>query len=135
MLKTVARWLLAAFLIAAGVMHFVDPWFFVQIMPPYLPWHWELVYLSGVIEVVLGVALLLPSTRRAAAWGAIALFVAVFPANLHMAMANVQFDPSPPMGQPSPAAAWGRLPLQLVFIAWAWWLTRRDKPDRRLRLP
>lgn len=135
MLKTVARWLLAAFLIAAGVMHFVDPWFFVQIMPPYVPWHWELVYLSGVIEIALGIALLVRSTRRAAAWGAIALFVAVFPANLHMAMANVQFDPVPAMGQPSRTAAWLRLPMQIVFMAWAWWLTRPDVPDRRLRLP
>src|SRR5690242_6763275 len=88
MLKTVMRFLLAAVLLGAGVMHFVDPWFFVQIMPPYLPWHWELVYVSGVIELVLGVALLIPATQRLAAYGAIALFIAVFPANIHMAMAN-----------------------------------------------
>jgi uncharacterized membrane protein len=135
MLKTATRWLLAAFLVAAGVMHFVDPWFFVQIMPPYLPWHWELVYVSGAIEIVLGVLLLVPATQRRAAWGAIALFVAVFPANLHMAMANVQFDPLPASGQPSQAAAWLRLPLQLVLIAWAYWYTRDDRRSRRIRLP
>lgn len=135
MLKTVMRFLLAAVLVGAGVMHFVDPWFFVQIMPPYLPWHWELVYVSGVIEIVLGIALLVPATQRLAAWGAIALFVAVFPANVHMAMANVQFDPPPAAGQPSQVAAWARLPLQLVLIAWAWWLARDDRRAGRLELP
>ena len=131
MLKTVTRWMLAAVLLTAGVMHFANPWFFVQIMPPYLPWHWELVYLSGVIEIALGVLLLVPATQRLAAWGAIALFIAVFPANLHMAMANVQFDPPPTMGQPSQTAAWMRLPLQLVLIAWAWWYTRPEPHERR----
>lgn len=135
MLKVTMRFLLAAVLLGAGVMHFVDPWFFVQIMPSYLPWHWELVYVSGVIEIVLGVALLVPVTQRLAAWGAIALFVAVFPANVHMALANVQFDPPPAMGQPSSTAAWGRLPLQLVLIAWAWWLARDDRRTSRLDLP
>lgn len=131
MVRTVLRFLLAAVLLGAGVMHFVDPWFFVQIMPPYLPWHWEAVYVSGVIEIVLGIGLLIPATSRLAAWGAIALFIAVFPANLHMAMANVQFDPPPPMGQPTQTAAWMRLPMQLVLIAWAYWLTR--EPARRRR--
>jgi len=134
MLKTVTRWMLAAVLVAAGVMHFANPWFFVQIMPPYLPWHWQIVYVSGVIEIVLGLALIVPATKRLAAWGAIALFIAVFPANLHMAMANVQFDPPPAMGQPSQTAAWMRLPLQLVLIAWAWWYTRPEPRDRRIRL-
>ena len=135
MLKTATRWLMAALLVAAGVMHFVDPWFFVQIMPPYLPWHWELVYLSGAIEIVLGVLLVVPATQRLAAWGVIALIGAVFPANLHMAMANVQFDPVPAGGQPSQAAAWLRLPMQLVMIAWAFWYTRHERPSRRIRLP
>jgi uncharacterized membrane protein len=134
MLKTVMRFLLAAVLLGAGIMHFVDPWFFVQIMPPYLPWHWEAVYVSGVIEIVLALLLLVPATSRIAAWGAIALFIAVFPANLHMAMAGVQFDPPPASGQPSPTAAWLRLPLQLVLIAWAWWLTRDDQRRSRVRL-
>jgi uncharacterized membrane protein len=131
MVRTVLRLLLAAVLLGAGVMHFVDPWFFVQIMPPYLPWHWEAVYVSGVIEILLGIGLLIPATSRLAAWGAIALFIAVFPANLHMAMANVQFDPPPASGQPSQTAAWLRLPVQLVLIAWAYWLTR--EPGRRRR--
>lgn len=131
MFKTVSRWLMAALYVSAGVMHFVNPWFFVQIMPPYLPWHWELVYLSGAIEIALGMLLLVPTTKRLAAWGVIALLIAVFPANVHMAMANVQFDPPPAMGQPSPLANWIRLPIQLVLILWAWWYTRPEPRERR----
>ena len=131
MLRIATRWLMAALFVMAGVMHFANPWFFVQIMPPYLPWHWELVYLSGAIEIALGFLLLLPATRRLAAWGVIALLIAVFPANLHMAMANVQFDPPPAMGQPSPLANWIRLPIQLVLIWWAWLYTRADRRERR----
>lgn len=131
MLKTATRLLMAALYVAAGVMHFVNPWFFVQIMPPYLPWHWELVYLSGAIEIALGLLLLVPATRRLAAWGVIFLLIAVFPANLHMAMANVQFDPPPTMGQPSPMANWIRLPMQLVLILWAWWYTHPERRKRR----
>jgi uncharacterized membrane protein len=131
MFKTVSRWLMAALYLSAGVMHFVNPWFFVQIMPPYLPWHWELVYLSGAIEIALGLLLLVPTTKRLAAWGVIALLIAVFPANVHMAMANVQFDPPPAMGQPSPLANWIRLPMQLVLILWAWWYTRPELRERR----
>jgi uncharacterized membrane protein len=127
MLKTLTRWLMAAVYLGAGVMHFRDPWFFVQIMPPYLPWHWELVYLSGAIEILLGVLLLVPATRRLAAWGVIALLIAVFPANVNMAMANVQFDPPPAMGQPMPLVNWLRLPLQGVLIWWAWQYTRDDR--------
>lgn len=130
MLRTIGKWLMAALYLTAGVMHFVQPWFYVQIMPPYLPWHWELVYVSGVIEIVLAVLLVIPATQRLAAWGIIALLIAVFPANLHMAMAQVQFDPPPPGGQPSELASWIRLPLQLVLIGWAWLYTRDPAPRR-----
>jgi uncharacterized membrane protein len=133
MLKTITRWLMAAVYLGAGVMHFRDPWFFVQIMPPYLPWHWELVYLSGAIEIALGLLLLVPATARLAAWGVIALLIAVFPANIHMAMANVQFDPPPAMGQPTPLMNWLRLPLQLVLVWWAWQYARADRSRRFAR--
>jgi uncharacterized membrane protein len=126
---------MAALYVLAGVMHFVNPWFYVQIMPPYLPWHWELVYLSGAIEIVLGVLLVIPATQRLAAWGIVALLIAVFPANLHMAMANVQLDPPPSFGQPSETANWIRLPIQLVLILWAWWYTRPERRKRAIRLP
>ena len=76
--KTASKYLLAIFMVGAGTMHFVRPEFYVKIMPPYLPLHRELVYLSGILEVVLGMALLIPRFSRLAAWGIIALLIAVF---------------------------------------------------------
>ena len=84
-IKLILKYLLAAFFVLAGLNHFIKPDFYLKIMPPYLPWHLLLVYLSGVVEIVLGLLLLLPKFTRAAAWGLIALLVAVFPANIHMA--------------------------------------------------
>jgi uncharacterized membrane protein len=120
-IKTVSLYVMAAFYAFAGINHFRAPEFYLPIMPPWLPWHEELVFLSGVAELVIGIGLLIPRTRVLAAWGAIALLIAVFPANLHMAFADV------PVGDPPQSAGvlrWVRLPLQLVLIAWAWWHTR-----------
>lgn len=122
--KTIMKFLLCAFFVGAGVMHFVNPGFFLKIMPPYLPWHLELVYLSGIFEIVLGILVVIPKYTRLAAWGLIALLIAVFPANIHLAM-NPQIMPDV-----SPTAHLIRLPFQLVFIAWAWWFTRpATKPN------
>jgi uncharacterized membrane protein len=117
-MKLVMRCLLGIVFIAVGVKHFVDPNFFVRIMPPYLPWHLECVYISGVFEVALGVLVMIPRYTRAAAWGLIALLIAVFPANLHMALNTDQFPDFPAAG------LWARLPLQAVLIAWAYWFTK-----------
>jgi uncharacterized membrane protein len=119
-LKQITLYLMAVLYVAAGVMHFRNPGFYLQIMPPYLPWHLGLVYLSGVAEIVLGIGLVIPSLTRLAAWGVIALLLAVYPANIHMWWNDVQVD-----GQPSPA--WFhlfRLPMQFVLMLWAWWYTR-----------
>jgi uncharacterized membrane protein len=121
--KRILLLLLAAFFVFAGVNHFVNPDFYVRIMPPYLPAHRELVWLSGVFEVLGGVGVLLPRWRSLAGWGLVLLLFAVFPANLHMAL-NPELFPEAPR-----AALYGRLPLQLVFIAWAWWATRPDPPQ------
>jgi uncharacterized membrane protein len=130
--KYVLLFAMAALYATAGVMHFVSPGFFVEIMPAYLPWHLELVYLSGAIEILLAVLLLVPATRRLAAWGTIALLIAVFPANLNMALNDIR--PDGPFGPPTAQALWLRLPMQLVLIAWAWWYTRPDRAaSRRLR--
>src|SRR5437016_5899211 len=91
-LKQASKYVFGAFFILAGVIHFQAPEFYLKIMPPYLPWHLELVYLSGVFEVLLGALLFLPATTSLAAWGLIALLVAIFPANLHMAL-NVDLYP------------------------------------------
>ena len=114
-------WVMAAFYVFAGIQHFRVPHFYIPMMPPYLPWHAELVFLSGVAEVLCGLGVLIPATRKYAAWATIALLVAVFPANIHVAFNNV-----PVFGATEGAGAAGfiRLPLQLVLIAWAWWYTR-----------
>ena len=116
--KYILLWVMAAFYVFAGVMHFVRPDVYLPMMPPYLPWHGPLVFLSGVAEVVLGVAILVPGLRPYAAWGIILLLVAVFPANVHIAINNV-----PLFGNPEGAGIWNwvRLPMQGVLALWAWW--------------
>lgn len=119
--KRVLLYVMAAFYIFAGVMHFVRPEFYRPMMPPYLPWHDFLIFLSGVAEVGLGAAVLVPSIRPLAAWGIIALLIAIFPANVHIALNNV-----PLFGNPEGAGIlnWVRLPFQALLILWAWWYTR-----------
>jgi uncharacterized membrane protein len=100
--------------IGAGILHFVIPKTYAAIIPDYLPAHRELVYASGVAEAAGGAALLSkdPKVRRYGAWWLIATLVAVFPANLHMALNPDRYKDIPP------AALWARLPLQLGFIRW-----------------
>jgi uncharacterized membrane protein len=121
MLQAAVRLILAAFMVGVGVMHFVDPEPFVRIVPPYLPAPAALVAVSGVFEVLGGIGLLVPWARRFAGLGLVALFVAVFPANVYMATHGIQ----PVDGvEVSAVAAWGRLPLQLVLIWIAWWTSK-----------
>ena len=115
MLKLPLLYLMAALYVVAGVNHFLRPRMYERIIPPYLPAPETLNLAAGAAEVVLGIALLFPATRLGAAWGIIALLVAVFPANLYMYQQGT-------FGLPS----WMlllRLPLQGVLIAWAWWYT------------
>jgi uncharacterized membrane protein len=116
-----ARRLLAAIFVFAGVMHFVIPASYVGIMPPWLPWHRELVYLSGVAEIAGGVGLLIDRTRRAAGIGLILLLIAVWPANLQMLLDARAADK--PLAYE--AFLWLRLPLQPVLIWWVWRVSRR----------
>ena len=119
--KVVGKWVLAALFITGGIGHFVATDVYLKIMPPYLPFPRALVLLSGVFEVVLGLLLLVPATSRFAAWGLIALLVAVFPANYFMFQHPERFSVSP---------AWLmlRLPLQGLLIYWAYIHTRpRDR--------
>ncbi len=118
-LELVMKWLLGVLFVAAGANHFANPGFYLRIMPPYLPWHYELVLISGAFEILGGVGLLIPRFTVPAAWGLIALLVAVFPANLHMALNTDKYPNIPP------AVLWARLPLQGVLIAWAYWFTRK----------
>jgi len=125
--KRVTRALVAAAMTAVGVLHFTSPDGFLKIMPPWVPAPLVMVYVSGFFEIAGGVGLLVPKVRVAAAWGLVALYVAVFPANVHMAMHKIS-----PLGKPIPdVVQWGRLPLQAVFIAVAIWLARDARADAK----
>jgi uncharacterized membrane protein len=114
-------WLMGVFYVVAGANHFANTAFYLPMMPPYVPYHRELVYLSGLAEIVLGVAVLVPATRRLAAWGIILLLIAIFPANVHIALHDL-----PVFGATHGLGVWNwvRLPLQGVLVSWAWWYTR-----------
>lgn len=115
--KEISRYLLACFMVGAGTLHFVRPEFYVKIMPPYLPWHLGLVYLSGIGEIVLGLLLLVSRFSRLAAWGIVALLIAVFPANIYL-FQHQDLLPAPPLVHGL------RLPLQGILLLWAYWHTR-----------
>ncbi len=113
---TVNRLLLAMFFAAAGLNHFIAPSAYVQILPRALPWPLALIYISGAAEILGGIGVLFPPTRRLAALGLIALLVAVFPANIYAALHGMQIG-----GRAIPHwILWARLPLQLLLIAWVY---------------
>jgi uncharacterized membrane protein len=116
------RWLLTLVMVGMGAMHFVDPVSFTRAMPPWVPWHLAMVYISGVFEILGGLGLVPERTRSAAGLGLMALYVAIFPANVHMALNNISFgaDPVPTW------ALWVRLPMQLVLIGLAYWVSRPE---------
>src|ERR671911_2412313 len=111
------RRLFGLFFIFAGLMHFVKPRWYQRIMPPYVPHHRELVYASGVAEIAGGLATMHPATRRAGSLWSIATLIAIFPANVHMALEPERFEKGVPGGR---AGLYARLPVQALFIAWAW---------------
>jgi uncharacterized membrane protein len=106
--------------IAAGIYHFVNPKVYEAIMPDYLPAHRELVYASGVAEAASGAMLMHPATRKAGFWLSVATLVGVFPANLHMALHPERYKKIPR------AALYGRLPIQALFVLWAWAASKDD---------
>ena len=110
--RRVSRLVLCAFFVLAGLNHFVSPEVYRPIMPPYLPFPDTLILLSGGLEVALGLLIVFPRTRAFAAAGLVLLLVAVFPANLQMALTAERF----PLFQSW--HLWARLPLQLVLIGW-----------------
>tara|TARA_B100000809_G_C14918966_1_gene452660 strand:- start:84 stop:476 length:393 start_codon:yes stop_codon:yes gene_type:complete len=118
--RRIALLVVSAFFSFAGITHFTNTAFFLAIVPPYLPAHLELVYTSGVFEVMGGVGVLLPAWRKAAGYGLIALLVAVYPANIHMALNPDLF---PDM---TATALYVRLPLQFVMGWLVWWATRAE---------
>lgn len=108
----------AAYLLA-GINHFIRPETYRRIMPPWVPAHDAMIFISGAAEIALGVLLLPKATRRSAAWGIVALLIAVFPANIYMAVDWTRNQ------HPALWVAYLRLPLQAVLIWWAWLYTER----------
>ncbi len=112
-------YLMVALYVAAGINHFANTSIYMDIMPPWVPYHLPMVYISGVCEIVLGLLLLPLATRRIAAWGIILLLIAVFPANVQTCINN---------SNTHDLRFWisvARLPLQLVLIRWAWLYARK----------
>ncbi|GAB4001794.1 DoxX family protein [Spirosoma daeguense] len=115
-MNTISLYVQAFLYIVAGINHFLSPKMYLAIMPPYIPAHSLMVKLSGLAEVILGIGLLFPVTRSLSAWGIMLLLVAVFPANVYMAMSN-RFRKFPAL------LRWLRLPLQVILIWWAYQFT------------
>jgi uncharacterized membrane protein len=109
---------LSAFFITVGIDHFINPDFYLAIMPPMLPLHLEAVYVSGFFEILGGLGLLLSRFRKISGWGLLALLIAVYPANIYMAITPEAFPHIPIY------ALYLRLALQFLFFFWAYSLTR-----------
>tara|TARA_B100001123_G_C15279093_1_gene1013317 strand:- start:425 stop:772 length:348 start_codon:yes stop_codon:yes gene_type:complete len=109
---------MSGFYIYVGIRHFIEPEWFIQIMPPYLPLHLELVYLSGFFEIFFGVLLIPKKTRFVSAWCLILLLIAVYPANIYLAFNEA---PQKAIGISPFMASWVRLPIQFIFISLAYW--------------
>ena len=115
LVKVISVYVMGIFYIIVGIKHFQDPSWFVQIVPPILPYKYELVYISGFFEILLGILLMIPKFQSIAAKGLMALLICVYPANIYLAQTN-----GVALGI-SPLIAWGRLPFQFVFIGLAYW--------------
>ena len=116
--KILTIFVMSFFYIYVGIRHFIEPEWFVQIMPPFLPYHFELIYLSGFFEILFGVMLLFKRTRALACFLIILLLVAVYPANIYLAFNEA---PQQALGISSFMASWVRLPIQFIFIGLAYW--------------
>ena len=106
---------MGVFYISIGVSHFTSPIWYVQIVPPYLSYKLELVYISGLFEILFGGMLFFKKTRFLAGWGLILLLIAVYPANIYLAQTNGAAMNTTPL------IAWGRLPVQFIFVGLAYW--------------
>jgi len=126
----ILRYVIGAFFVLGGVMHFIKPATYTAIMPPWIPLHKESVAISGVAEIVGGIALFSDRTARFGAWWLIALLVAVFPANVHMAVNPEQIKGLDKTGIPH-WALWLRLPLQFVAM---WLILLATKPAERQKV-
>ena len=109
---------LSLFFIYFGIDHFINPEFYLSIMPPAFPLHVEAVYISGFFEILGGISVLIAPLRKIAGWGLVALLICVYPANIYMAITPEAFP------EISIGLLYFRLPLQFLFIYWAYSVTR-----------
>ena len=125
-LRLILRWILAGFFVVAGVNHFRTPAIYYAMMPAWVAWPVTVNVLSGLAEIAGGIGLVFSRTQRLAGWGLMALLVAVFPANVHVALQGKM-----PGTDFSPAILWLRLPFQALFIALVWWTAVKRTPGDR----
>lgn len=118
----VHRYLIAALFVITGILHFVKPKFFTNIMPDYIPYHLAMVYISGVAEILGGLGILFNITQVWAGWSLILLLIAVFPANINMTVESIQKSGYTSLFSMATIA---RLPLQFVLIYWVYWACLR----------
>ena len=104
--------------LTAGALHFLYPGSYAKVVPRFIPAPLTMVYISGIAEMAGGIGLLVPRFRRAAGWGLVALLIAVFPANVYMAVSHVGANGLPDW------LLWARLPVQFVLIWWVLWCTK-----------
>ena len=123
-MRAMQRYAIALLFAGSGLLHFRNPRIYERIVPPFFPGHREIVLISGFFEVLGALGILPARTRMAAAWGLIALLVAVFPANIYMAVDAAKFSKFAPAW-----ALYARLPLQFVFIAWIYHACIRIERD------
>tara|TARA_B100000927_G_scaffold277892_1_gene259952 strand:+ start:1333 stop:1731 length:399 start_codon:yes stop_codon:yes gene_type:complete len=116
-LKIVSTYAMSIGYVTVGLGHFTNTSFFLKIMPPYLPYHTELVYLSGLFEIILGFGLLFKSFKKWVGWGLIFLLIAVYPANIYLAFNKA---PQEAINITPFLASWVRLPMQFIFITLAY---------------
>ncbi len=121
--KDIARILLALIFGVAGLLHFTHTQKFVQIVPLFIPMPEAVVYISGIFEILGAIGLLTLHYRKQAAFGLVLLLLAVFPANIYMAVKNIQLGGI----LNNPVLQWMRIPFQGVLIWWVFWCTEEKK--------
>jgi len=119
-MKKISLYIMILFYTIAGINHFIRPGFYLQIMPPWLPGHDLLVFISGIAEIICALLLLFPASRRTGAYCTIALLIVVFPANIQM-LVNYYHNNNPKLW-----IAVVRLPVQLLLIWWAYGFTKKE---------
>ena len=131
MIERAGRWIFATIFVVSGILHFAIPETYARIVPPMFPRPRLLVLISGGAEILGGVGLLIPRTRRPAAFGLAVLLIAVFPANIYMATNPVEANAT----SIPRVLLWGRLPLQVVLMGWLLWCTRPRSRGPLIVLP